>query len=79
MNPVVDCGRPIGALDIFVTNDAPPSPFKGKSEPEIEVTVFRGSTGFNVSLQCTPTNCTAPAQALPDLPAGYSDQTIRNR
>jgi Flp pilus assembly secretin CpaC len=72
-------GRQIAALSVFVTNDAPPSPFIGRTEPQTEVTVFRGATGFNSTLQCTPTNCTAPAQVLPDLPAGYTDQTIRQR
>ncbi len=72
-------GRQIGALNIDVTNDPTPAPFVGVSEPQIVVTVFRGPDGVNWSLHCNPVNCTAPANALPVLPPGYTDTTIHNK
>jgi Pilus formation protein N terminal region len=71
-------GRQIGALNIDVTPDPTPAPFVGNPEPQIEVTVFRGDTR-PTSLHCNPTNCTAPANALPALPPGYTDTTIHNK
>src|SRR5271167_4134345 len=45
-------GRQIGALNIDVTNDPTPAPLALPLEPQIVVTVFRGSTGASTSLHC---------------------------
>lgn len=54
-------GRQIAALDINVTINTPAAPFIGKSEPRIMVTIYRGATGVERTLSCTPINCTVPS------------------
>jgi hypothetical protein len=67
-----DDGRQIGALDVYVTRGTPPASMSALEDNEI-VVVYRGAEGKYTTQSCSPSACVAPAESLPELPAGYTN------
>jgi Flp pilus assembly secretin CpaC len=68
-----DDGRQIGALDVYVTSGTPPASMNAGEALHEVVVVYRGAEGKYTTQRCSPSACVAPAESLPELPAGYTN------